>query len=506
MKILVISNLFPPNVLGGYEVGCASIVSELAARGHHVTVLTSQSRHDFPIVSDSGIKTCLRLWNIYEYGICGLAVPEITQLHASAIDPINISSILRELSTQQYDVVYCFNLLGLGAMAICDTMTGLDIPWVWHIMDSIPSQMMSSMRFEVAALFQSASRRSVSPSKTFVMSKRLLSEIESSGVSIGGDVSIIPGWADDLSKSPRHTKTADGRRRFVAIGVLSLEKGTDLLLQTVSELPDEIKNSVFIEFFGRGDIHRYQAEARRLNIADCVRFHGQRPHREILEALPGFRALLFPTWTREPFGFVALEAAIGGVLPVFTKGIGASEILQDRVHALHIDRSIKSLKAAIVWVVENDEAASAIGLTAQTLVRQKYTLGHMTDRIEEHLKSIATGASISPATAERFNNQARFKYSLACRLFPDKAVIETGQERPSINISDAYAALKVTGRRASRNFLIKWMRSGLLKLLRPYLFEILTLQHSSRADIDALRRTMESGASKQKSTVDDHLR
>jgi glycosyltransferase involved in cell wall biosynthesis len=41
MKILFISNLYPPNVFGGYERLCYDVASVLQARGHEVTVLTS---------------------------------------------------------------------------------------------------------------------------------------------------------------------------------------------------------------------------------------------------------------------------------------------------------------------------------------------------------------------------------------------------------------------------------------------------------------------------------
>lgn len=41
MRLLVVSNLFPPNVVGGYERLCAEVGAELAARGHEVHVLTS---------------------------------------------------------------------------------------------------------------------------------------------------------------------------------------------------------------------------------------------------------------------------------------------------------------------------------------------------------------------------------------------------------------------------------------------------------------------------------
>lgn len=41
MKILIVSNLYPPNVCGGYERLCFSVADALAARGHTIGVLTS---------------------------------------------------------------------------------------------------------------------------------------------------------------------------------------------------------------------------------------------------------------------------------------------------------------------------------------------------------------------------------------------------------------------------------------------------------------------------------
>ena len=45
MKILVVSNLYPPQHVGGYELGCRDVVEKLRARGHVVRVLTSNFRN-----------------------------------------------------------------------------------------------------------------------------------------------------------------------------------------------------------------------------------------------------------------------------------------------------------------------------------------------------------------------------------------------------------------------------------------------------------------------------
>lgn len=41
MKLLALSNLYPPNVIGGYEVLCYDMMRALAQRGHEIQVLTS---------------------------------------------------------------------------------------------------------------------------------------------------------------------------------------------------------------------------------------------------------------------------------------------------------------------------------------------------------------------------------------------------------------------------------------------------------------------------------
>ena len=38
MKILVITNLYPPHFVGGYELGCRDVVEQLRRRGHTVWV------------------------------------------------------------------------------------------------------------------------------------------------------------------------------------------------------------------------------------------------------------------------------------------------------------------------------------------------------------------------------------------------------------------------------------------------------------------------------------
>ena len=48
MRVLALTNAFPPPAQGGYSEACADVMHGLAARGHQVRVLTSSAGGDLP--------------------------------------------------------------------------------------------------------------------------------------------------------------------------------------------------------------------------------------------------------------------------------------------------------------------------------------------------------------------------------------------------------------------------------------------------------------------------
>ncbi|CAA9219086.1 MAG: hypothetical protein AVDCRST_MAG93-370, partial [uncultured Chloroflexia bacterium] len=61
MKVLFVSNLYPPAYIGGYELNCADVAQELRARGHEVLVLTSTYRSDELPEREPGILRHLKM-------------------------------------------------------------------------------------------------------------------------------------------------------------------------------------------------------------------------------------------------------------------------------------------------------------------------------------------------------------------------------------------------------------------------------------------------------------
>lgn len=109
MNILFISNLYPPNQVGGYEELCWEVASNLHTRGHEVSVLTSpvggkSSRWDRQKIFQS-----LRLLTgrtVYD----GFSGPNYLRETYKAHSRRALFDCIKDVNP---DVIYCWNLYGL---------------------------------------------------------------------------------------------------------------------------------------------------------------------------------------------------------------------------------------------------------------------------------------------------------------------------------------------------------------------------------------------------------
>ena len=111
MRILVLSNLYPPNVVGGYERLCFEVTAGLAASGHEVVVLTSNYGGK---VTNYPSQHVLRELNL-------LTGPDIYTPFSGAeedrmvINQSNLATLYRILEEVLPDVVFAWNLFFLDA-------------------------------------------------------------------------------------------------------------------------------------------------------------------------------------------------------------------------------------------------------------------------------------------------------------------------------------------------------------------------------------------------------
>ena len=108
MRILVLSNLYPPNVVGGYERLCFDVTEALAQRGHEMTVLTSRyggKAADYPgqaVFRELELLTGPDIYTPFP------GSPE----QRDAINQANLAALDRALAARP-DVVFAWNLFFL---------------------------------------------------------------------------------------------------------------------------------------------------------------------------------------------------------------------------------------------------------------------------------------------------------------------------------------------------------------------------------------------------------
>ena len=128
MKILTLTNLYPPHYLGGYELICYMVTNELRARGHQVQILTSDHVvSGRPTSPEPQIERTLRIHGFY--GHPWLNIAQLQRLEAC-----NNRTLLRAIAREKPDLVYVWNMGGLSKSMVL-TLQRIGIPTVFYLSD-----------------------------------------------------------------------------------------------------------------------------------------------------------------------------------------------------------------------------------------------------------------------------------------------------------------------------------------------------------------------------------
>jgi glycosyltransferase involved in cell wall biosynthesis len=130
------------------------------------------------------------------------------------------------------------------------------------------------------------------------------------------------------------------------------------------------------------DRPRLERLARRLGIAEAVRFAGSRL--ESREALPLMDIFVFPPAAQEGFGLSLLEAmAAGRPIVSVRRGGGSTWLLQDSgVGVLVEPNQPQELARAITRLLDDPQLARQSAAHAQAVARQRYDAARMIDAVE----------------------------------------------------------------------------------------------------------------------------
>ncbi|KQQ03844.1 MULTISPECIES: glycosyltransferase family 4 protein [unclassified Rathayibacter] len=384
MRLLFLSNLYPPQVLGGYEMTCARVAEAMAARGHAVRVLTTPTYLP-PEASPVEVHRTLGLRTYFPLPQTG---GELLQLmhHESAVSRFeNTRILLEELRDFAPTHVVAFNLLGLGGLALIDLLRTVDAGWMWNLGDRIPNGLVDGLPERVLQVYGADAPDHFDRGEIVAVSRSLVDAIEAGGLELG-EVEVIGRGVTvppDSGESRRYRE--GGITRFTFAASLGEHKGVGLVLEAAALLSEETRD-FRVDLYGDGDVDGYRARASEAGLDGLVEFHGATPREQVLAAHETADAFLFPTWAGEAFGVAPVEAAAAGCVPIVTASSGVAEFLIDGVDCLKITRSTASLLSAMRDVVSGAVDLEGLGRRGRAAARGPLSFEHSVDLLERSLE------------------------------------------------------------------------------------------------------------------------
>ena len=377
MRILVVSNFYPPYHVGGYELGCSDVVDALRARGHDVHVVTSthgvegRSRE-----AADGIERALRAGFPTRAGD-GLR-PRARALLREIVNRRVLAGALRRHGSE---VVYVwsprFIELGVGRAA-----EARGVPVCYFVSDGW--------------LAEAAAVRPILPRPGLALRHvQFASEyLKQSALAAGQPVehAEVIRWGVDTE---RFSFGAEERRaaRLLYVARLAPEKGLDTSLRALRILRDARRGDTaptLTVVGGPDGERRARDEVARLELDRSVRFRGLVPREELPSIYRKHDVLVFPSIWPEPFSIAVLEAMASGVVVATTLTGGTGEVAVDGVNCVAFPPGdAAACAAALRRVLDDREFARRLRETARSDVEQRFRLDAMVDRIERSLRRAA---------------------------------------------------------------------------------------------------------------------
>jgi len=389
VKVLVLSNLYPPDVIGGYELGCKQVVDALRGRGHDARVLTTAPRTPAPRVEhvDRGLHLS-EVWNHYQFTHSRPVTAHLLQAESALVSAFNVHALARAVEDFRPDVAYVWNMVGVGGVGLMATLQHLRLPWLWHLMDDVPLTLCHLAGRAVGPLLREVDRQL--DGRYLACSRQLVDEIEAGGVRLRPGVDVVPNWVVGDAPGPRATFYRAGAGttlRVMAAGQINRNKGVDLIIEAAAGAREAGFDDFRVDVFGVVEDASFPALTRQLGLEGHVCFKGARPQSELARLYPEYDVFAFPTWAREPFAFAPLEASWRGCVPLMSRRCGNAEWFVHGVHCLKADRTPAAFAAALGAIMAGSIDLGPIARRAAAAVGRDFHLDALIPEIERALAS-----------------------------------------------------------------------------------------------------------------------
>ena len=394
MKILVVSNLFFPDEIGGYEILCRQVSEQLADRGHDVVVLTSQSS----VSAHAGHPRGLRIRRDLQLTQNFLDAPLRPSWRSPQWEKHNRVRTTSAIESERPDVVLVWSLRRL-TLGPARAVQSCGRPSLYMLNDAWPATYaprpfsMSTRGFGRYLMDRTLWRRCTTLGlrhcRSVVVSEFLAQELPLTGPF--SNSKVIPQGVPVRSFYAPVRALQGGRVRLLFVGQVHPDKGPHIAIEAGSRLQRRREDlPLSLTIVGAGDRHYTQAlkrRARELNIS--IQYRGWLDHAQMPAVYAAHDIFLFTSIWNEPFGLTHLEAMASGMPVIASRVGGTTELLRNDNCALsYTPGSSQALASQIERLCDEPEVYDRVARSGQRLVRKSYILDGYVSRIEGTLYSV----------------------------------------------------------------------------------------------------------------------
>jgi glycosyltransferase involved in cell wall biosynthesis len=381
LKIVQVCPFFAPHV-GGVESHVAMVSTELARRGHHVTVLTSRHVSSLPEMERD------------QRGFDIVRTPSLTTVLATPIT-LRVGRTLRSVDGDVFHLHYPPPLTSYFASRalrhkqrpVCLTYhCDLDLEGITgFLLAGIYQKLFLPPTMEVAD-------RVIVHTGSYGKTSRYLRDVP---------LVVIPSLVDtarfqvkDDDKELRHALGADGKRVILFVGRLVPHKGVDDLIRAVPKLPEDV---LLVVVGGGADKGALEKLAMELNVNQRVRFAGEVSVKDLPRYYNVSALFAFPSQNRlEGFGLAPIEAMASGRPVVVADMPGVREVVVAGEDGLLAQPLLPDDLAAKCLLLLNDPGRmKAMGAKGRENAMRKYSVSVVVDRLEQLYRELVSGAPAS---------------------------------------------------------------------------------------------------------------
>ncbi len=434
MRLLFLTNLYPPHSQGGYEEWCHEVAVALRSRQHEVLILTSTNGRDQQASEDpSWVRRELYL----EMELASLrnGVQFFTQRRQR--EQANLTTLRTYVHRFQPDALVIWGMWNIARSVPVlaeQLMPGRVVYYMgdywptlsnqfeyyWqapalHWYTQLPKQLLG---FFAATILKTEKRPQPAFAKVLFPTAFMEAELAQRGTTVQ-ESKVIYGAADiapyaqamtsasqprdDIDGTAARESTLDEQQaaeqlvHLLWVGRVRPDKGTHLAVKALDRIVHEYKlDKVKLTIVGNGDaeyLTYIEYLIRRYRLQAYVTLVGPQPKGELPTLYASAQIFLFTSTWPEPFGRVVVEAMAAGVAVVGATVGSMAEILSDNENALTFPPNDETMLAAqIVRLIRSPHLRRQLASAGRRTAVEKFEMQRMATEIELYLQQMIRSA------------------------------------------------------------------------------------------------------------------